>query len=512
MKKVSFSLAWILLFVLHADAQTYYVSTAGSDLYPGTIDSPFASITRPLGLAVPGTVIYVRGGTYPVSSTITISRSGKADTLCSLLSYPGERAVLDCSSMPAGSTYRGVQVNGSNWHIKGFDILRAHDNGMFVRGSGNIVENCTFVGNLDTGLQLGNGASNNRVINCDSFDNADPGQGNADGFAPKLDVGTGNYFYGCRSWQNSDDGWDGYLRGANDVTTTLVNCWSFSNGYLSTGAPSSGNGNGFKLGGSDTANLKHNMVLKDCLVFDNRVKGYDQNHTRGSITLLNCAAYGNGSYNFSVPETLAAGKILTVENCISVGSSGVTLRNPVLATNSWMSPFTPPSASDFVSLDTTGVRGPRQPDGSLPYVPFMHLAPGSQYINAGTDVGLPYLGSAPDLGPFESDYPDGVGAASVPASTFALFQNYPNPFNPKTEIRYSVPPLAGRDGQVSEVGKVELRMFDVLGRKVATLVNGVEMPGTHEVIFDGSALTSGVYFYRLKAGRLVETRSMILMK
>ena len=59
------------------------------------------------------------------------------------------------------------------------------------------------------------------------------------------------------------------------------------------------------------------------------------------------------------------------------------------------------SAADFVSLDPTGMGDPRQPDGSLPVLSFLHLAGGSDLIDVGTDVGLPFLGSAPDLGAFE---------------------------------------------------------------------------------------------------------------
>ena len=77
--------------------------------------------------------------------------------------------------------------------------------------------------NADTGLQIGNGASNNTIVNCDSFYNADSTLENADGFACKLDAGTGNQFIGCRAWQNLDDGWDGYLRGTDNITTTHEN-------------------------------------------------------------------------------------------------------------------------------------------------------------------------------------------------------------------------------------------------------------------------------------------------
>ena len=72
-----------------------------------------------------------------------------------------------------------------------------------------------------------------------------------------MDVGNNNYFYGCRSWLNVDDGWDGYLRGTDDVSTVLENCWTWMNGYFLDGSDggASANGNGFKVGGSDDKTL-----------------------------------------------------------------------------------------------------------------------------------------------------------------------------------------------------------------------------------------------------------------
>ena len=93
-------------------------------------------------------------------------------------------------------------------------------------------------------------ASNNRIINCDSYLNCDEGQGDADGFAPKISVGDGNYFYGCRAWCNSDDGWDVFYKKdggfGDNMTVILEECLTYKNGFLdeNTIAPS-GNGNGF---------------------------------------------------------------------------------------------------------------------------------------------------------------------------------------------------------------------------------------------------------------------------
>lgn len=87
-------------------------------------------------------------------------------------------------------------------------------------------------------------------------------------------------------------------------------------------------------------------------------------------------------------------------------------------------------------------------------------------------------------------------------SKFGLEQNFPNPFNPSTEIRY----------QISELSNVTVKVYDVLGREVAMLVNERKSPGRYKVQFDASTLPSGVYFYRLEAGSYVETKKLTVMK
>jgi len=302
-----------------------------------------------------------------------------------------------------GTSADGLKINGSYWYVKGIDFKGAPRNGININGgSYNIIEFCSSYENRNTGVQLQTGAAYNQIINCDSYYNRDAGDGNADGFAPKMDVGTGNYFYGCRSWQNSDDGYDGYLRGADNVTTTYENCWCFKNGYRKDGSASTGNGNGFKMGGYDTGYyLRHNVIYKNCLCFNNRVKGFDQNNDLGDITLYNCTSFSNGTYNYSIPLALASGKTATVTNCVSAGTGAVNLGSFVVqTTNSWMSPFVVTNA-DFASIDPSAAYGARNADSSLPNIAFMRLATESDLIDGGTDVGLPYNGSAPDLGAFE---------------------------------------------------------------------------------------------------------------
>jgi hypothetical protein len=85
---------------------------------------------------------------------------------------------------------------------------------------------------------------------------------------------------------------------------------------------------------------------------------------------------------------------------------------------------------------------------------------------------------------------------------FTLNQNYPNPFNPSTNIEY----------RISKLGFVTLKVFDILGREVATLVNGELQPGSYHATFDASHLASGVYMYQLRTEAFIQTQRMVLTK
>ena len=157
--RIAMLMASLVIIVLPvvSNAKTFYVSPAGSDAAAGTISQPFLTIVKAHSVVTAGDTIIVRGGNYIVTTAINISKSGTTTNKLFLLAYPGERPVLDCSSMTVSSSNRGIQLSGSNWYIKGFDIEGAGDNGMFISGSFNTVEFCSFFENRDTGLQIGNG-------------------------------------------------------------------------------------------------------------------------------------------------------------------------------------------------------------------------------------------------------------------------------------------------------------------------------------------------------------------
>jgi hypothetical protein len=101
--------------------------------------------------------------------------------------------------------------------------------------------------------------------------------------------------------------------------------------------------------------------------------------------------------------------------------------------------------------------------------------------------------------------------SEVPAK-YSLQQNYPNPFNPATKIKFDIPSALSFPHAPSGNPLIVLKVFDILGREVATLVNEKLNPRTYEVTFDGSNFASGVYFYQLRTGEFVVTKKLVLLK
>lgn len=396
----------VMLFAsVPAFCSDYFVSPYGSDSNDGSIDHPFKTISKAVSTVAAGDTIFLRGGQHDYTSTISISKSGTSGNLITLQAYQDEISILDFQGQSYGSSSRGISLSGSYWHFKGFTIQYAGDNGLYIAGSYNIAEQIVSRMNSDSGIQLHEEGSYNLVLNCDSYENYDaPNNGeNADGFAVKSDtIGPGNIFRGCRAWHNADDGYDLYY---TQNAITFEDCWAFRNGENLWGAsPWNGDGNGFKLGASSG-----NHVLIRCVAYDTYHNGIDINGDTLPVEVYNCTVVACGT-NFYFDEPTAS----VLRNNISYLSS-VNLDPEVDDQyNSWNSGFSV-SESDFVSLDSTGIDGPRQADGSLPDLDFLRLVETSSLIDAGIDVGEPYNGDAPDLGAYEY-----VGGDFAPAAPTGL--------------------------------------------------------------------------------------------
>ncbi len=510
----------VIIFSCAAIMPAIYVSPSGKDINTGTIDQPLYSISAAVAKVKAGDTILVRGGTYTYTTTIQLSQIGTDAARYYLLAYPGEHPVLDFSGMVDSDTNRGFFLGGSYWYIKGFEIYRPGDNGMKVEGNHNVIELCLFHHCRDTGLQIGlaknsetnkgDSAAYNMVLNCDSHDNCDmPSGKNADGFACKLCPGPGNVFIGCRSWNNSDDGWDCYQA---EYTIRVENCWTWHNGDAKLFPEATGwggNGNGFKLGGNSTYGA-NNIAIK-CISFDHsygtsNCKGYDQNDNNKGITLLNCVAW-LCKQNFALSNDLTGANFHTVKNCVGFmpatgGKNYSFCSNTNQTTNSWNVAGVVADSNDFKSISPILAMAPREADGSLPNNDFGKLANGSDLIDKGTNVGFPFAGSAPDLGAFETGLSVDVGSYLPQKKSFTLEQNYPNPFNPSTIIAYELPVNS----------PVTLKVYTILGTEVATLVDAVQPAGKYSVRFQSNGLPSGIYVYTVSARSIVASRKMLLVK
>ncbi len=429
-------LIFLALFLLAVplSATEYFVATGGSDGNPGTEALPFATLNRGQEVASAGDTVWVRGGVYEYSGTsqsigVLFNKSGTSSQPINYWAYPGETPVFDFYNLTTYDRIRGFSVRADWLHFKGLElrgvqqIITTVNESWCIRvengADHNVFEQLNLHHNEGPGLFIVDGGDN-LVVNCDSHHNYDPDRGgeNADGFGSHSND-DGNMFVGNRAWANSDDGFD--LINSPGVVT-IDDCWAWRNGYIPDTSTAAGNGAGIKAGGFLLDSSKFpdpedvpRHVVRDSVAFDNRVQGFYANHHPGGIDWINNTAFDN-TRGFDLladveTETWPADHYL--RNNISY-SNNANVANLTEADvddeyNTWIDGFAV-TYTDFVRLSSAGVDGERLADGSLPYVDFLRLAAGSSLIDAGQDVGLPYLGAAPDLGAFEyrlaGDYND----------------------------------------------------------------------------------------------------------
>jgi hypothetical protein len=411
-----------------ASGKIYYVSPTGNDSAAGTQSTPWKTIAHAQSVAQPGDTVYFRGGTYTYTranagcssqtdrvDAITLNKSGSSSNLINYMAYPGERPVFDFSNMKDDCRIKGFDVTGNWIHLKGLEVTGVPQNnnlnheswGIWVSGSNNTFEQLDLHHNMGPGLFIQDGGGN-LVLNSDSHHNYDPRTSNgagesADGFGAHISAGhPGNVFRGDRAWWNSDDGFD-LINAFSSVT--IENSWAWLNGYLPGTTTASGNGNGFKAGGYGgkyvSNGVKH--TVRTSVAFDNRSSGFYANHHTVADDFFNNTSYGNHP-DFNMLGISSSGAPIglgNLRNNIAYTGTLLSNMNGTSATdNSWNLNVTLSNAQ-FQSVSTSSWDSRRQADGSLPLLPNLRLSATSTLIDKGVNVGLPYNGSAPDLGAFE---------------------------------------------------------------------------------------------------------------
>lgn len=498
----------ILFLVQRAYSATYYVATTGSDANSGTIELPLASIQKAQELANAGDMVYIRGGNYQLTESdiskvesdlfacITyLDKSGTANQLIKYWAYPGEHPVFDFSAVrPANKRVVGIYIKGSYLHLKGIEMtgiqvtITTHTESycIYSRGSHNIFENLSLHDNKGTGIRHYNGGYN-LFLNCDAYRNHDDVSenqkgGNTDGFGCHPSAGgKGNVFRGCRSWFNSDDGFD-CIRSSEAIT--FDSCYAFYNGY-STSFASLGDGNGFKAGGFayDEASKIPDPVPSHTVRFSvavrNKANGFYANHHLGGNKWYNNTAYQNSTnYNMVNRESPESDNInvpgyghILKNNLGYKGRSkeidNVDVSRCTLESNSFDIAVNL-SDNDFLSLDQNLLIVDRNADGSLPETDFMRLAPNSDLIDKGVDIGFKYSGNSPDIGAFEFITIDNVAQFGT-NNTISLKPN------PVTNFLYTDIDDCSEVRIFDMKGKVYLPAFDRNRIDVAQLNNGLYM-------------------------------------
>jgi hypothetical protein len=426
---------------ISATGKTLYVATNGSDNNNGDINHPLATINKAWNMISAGDVIYVGGGTYTydmMHETLLSDRSGQAGKMINIWNYPGEKPIIDFSANTFTSQVMGFRLQNANYiYLKGIrvtSINQPHQGGIAQYGVilWDHVSNCIFE-QMETdhiggwGTVIGDASNNNLFLNCDSHHNSDRYSTNgepwgwSDGFQSNSwdanyqgQTSTGNIFRGCRSYWNSDDGWD--LRRAQGIWT-LENCWSFWNGYQpgeklgdSDLKIIGGNGEGMKISGNFGAGSNDiRRTVVNSLSFENGAAGFGlwSDKPEGNpvgIHIYNSVAYKNiVGWGCSDEEGVSTTAFKNDISFANTNGNYWPYPGPIWFVhdhNSWDIPTTVTNA-DFLSLDSSCMDNARKADGSLPDCDFLHLAAGSKLIDNGTNVGLPYNGNAPDIGAFE---------------------------------------------------------------------------------------------------------------
>lgn len=430
------------LFILYTTsvsiASTYYVAPDGFDSNSGSINAPFATITRAQTAATAGDTVYLRGGTYFLNNThLTTTNAPWAivhnmnKSGISYVAFPGERPVFDFSGVqPIGHRVTAFLVtsSASDCVFKGFDVVGVTINVTGVNsqsecfritgGNRNRFEQLVMRDGMGIGWYLTSGQSN-LVLNCDAYNNRGLDSfsiGNIDGFGihTTSTSHTGNVLRGCRAWFNSDDGYDLINCKARAV---IENCWAFYNGYFTNFTSSGGDANGFKSGGygvngsTTPPNPAPRHITRFSLAVRNRASGFYANHHTGGLDWFNNTAYRNAR-NYNMLNNLDAqassndvpGFDHVMKNNLGYKATSSETNN-IGATNditfNYFTLSVTVATNDFMSLDESLLTAPRQSNGDLPYIALLQLVSNSDLMNAGTNAGFAFAGAAPDLGAFE---------------------------------------------------------------------------------------------------------------
>ena len=540
---------WYSIFSINTlSANNFYISPSGSNTTGnGSIGSPWQTIEFAIENVNPGDALYLREGVY--NEQLISVRSGTANAYITISNYNNENVYIDGTGVDGRN---GLIIDHSFIKFSGFTVRNWEDVGIWLRNcqfnellnlkitavSGCIaltgtvhdfiVDSCVLYdyyggagGSGFDATPYGTDSIYNGVIRNSKAYLTTGAFDNCDGFALGHEGISRIHFYNCEVYGVGD----GFDISGKDIL--LERCSSHNCNY----------GGGYKL-------WRESVTLINCIGYDNSTNvelDFDFPTQKGvKARLINCTFFGCRNSNVWI-ENSAGGSTLELFNCILAGGENTSLNfdgenlslykgdynlfhtynAPRMVSTSLLDfsldqvqngEWTTASGQDAHSqvvvnsntifMDTLGIK------------PDLHLKVGSLAINNGTNL--------PDAPSFDFDNcprnvrPIDIGAHEFGAcgssgisqdefgnsDSYRLNQNYPNPFNKNTIINYQVPVTC----------HVTLKVYDMLGQEIVTLMNGVLNAGSYDAAFDATGLPEGVYFFSLQSGKCNVTKKLILTK
>ncbi|MCF6271374.1 MAG: right-handed parallel beta-helix repeat-containing protein [Melioribacteraceae bacterium] len=539
---IFFICAFSLFASMHA--ATYYVAPNGNDSSPGTENQPWLTIQKAANTLIAGDIVYIKAGTY--NERVIPQNSGTAGNYILYAVYPGDQVTIDGNGISLPAEWGGLFDISDKGYIRvsGLRVINAkpYDNsvGILVDRCNNIIiENNYTYNTASSGIGVWNSenviidgnevelacndgeqecitvaVTNGFEIKNNNVHHGGPGSNGGEGIDAKDGSSNGkvfnNYVHDITNKLGIYcEAWDKYTHDIDIYNNIVHDCGS----------------EGITIS-SEQGGLLENIKVYNNIVYNNKFSGIIvapngdvPDSPMKNISIINNTVFNNGWNTGDAPW----GGGIEID---SPNLSGLVIRNNIVSDNLlfqiiiWI-------YKDNLSIDHNLIdgfrddlaeetRGDNYVEGDPLFVNSsgadFHLQENSPAIDNGSTIQAPDtdfegnsrpFGAGIDMGAFEygsatavSDWQDNS------IRTFSLEQNYPNPFNPSTTIKFTL----------KERVFTEIKVFDILGSEVASLINENLNAGFYEVVFNTNQLTSGVYIYRIIAGNFAASRKMNLVK
>lgn len=486
-------------------ATTYYVATTGSNLNDGSIDSSWQTASYAIQHTQPGDTILVREGTYTNDEIrIRVDYGGAPGQVKTLMAYPGEEVILSGSLILIDTDY--VRVQGFILNNKALRIEGSHL---------EILDNRFNIWNESTAIKFTGALCNNNLIEGNVITS------NQQIFILKYGIsfygGSHNIFRNNIISDFVENGiyiYDAYATTSDMlIENNIIRKSKFRSGII-VHTTSRSNIDGVKI---------RNNVFEDNAQFGVELTGRVRNVQIYNNTFIQASldsipyVYGNdrcGIYISELPEFVEI-KNNIFYNKDTLGTH-INFRYgalPATITHNLYWPAPPKLVIfDYKWEDILGTVEDEHPIIGDPLFVNLEAANyfltiGSPAIDAGLNIGLPYMWEAPDLGAFESEFSEVKQTPSTMIREFRLEPCYPNPFNSSTKIVYDIPVVVD----------VEVAIFNELGHQVIQLVNEKQTAGQKQITWNGTderglKIASGLYFIRLRASEFIAIRKVAYIR